>query len=75
MTLSVPFSQSSFEQNVSVQRKINAIFCYFCYFEIKPDMRDVLAKMREISQNAVDTYDIARLRVNRSTAEPLRATS
>ena len=32
--------------------KIIAIFSDSCYFEIKPEMRDVLAKMREISQNA-----------------------
>ena len=29
-----------------------AIFSDFCYFEIMPEMRDVLAKMREVSQNA-----------------------
>ena len=27
--------------------KIIAIFSDFCYFEIKPEMRDVFAKMRE----------------------------
>ena len=32
--------------------KIIAIFSNFCYFEIKPEMRDALEKMREISQNA-----------------------
>ena len=45
--------------------KIIAIFSDFFYFEIKPEMRDVLAKMWEIRQNAgfptrlrdgVDTY-------------------
>ena len=32
--------------------KIIAIFSDFCCFEIMPEMRDVLAKIREISQNA-----------------------
>ena len=32
--------------------KIISILSDFGYFEIKPEMRDVLAKMREISQNA-----------------------
>ena len=31
--------------------KIIAIFSDFCYFERKPEMLDVFAKMREISQN------------------------
>ena len=44
------FSQSFFEQNVFVQLTIIVIFNYFCYFEIKPEMRDVLEKMRELSQ-------------------------
>ena len=30
--------------------KISAIFSDFSYFEIKPEIRDVLAKMREISK-------------------------
>ena len=34
-----------FEENVSVQVKNIAIFSDFCYFEIKPEMRDVLTKM------------------------------
>ena len=42
VTLTLTFSQSFFEQNVSVQLKLIAIFV----------IRDVLAKMREISQNA-----------------------
>ena len=85
MTVSLTFSQSFFEQNVSYSEiiaifsdfghifeskaitdvfaelfrtnclrtaNIIAIFSDFCYFEIKPEMRDVLAGMREISQNA-----------------------
>ena len=32
--------------------KKESILSDFCYFKIKPEMRDVLAKMREISQNA-----------------------
>ena len=32
--------------------KIIAIFSDFSYFEIKPEMRDVFGKMREINQNA-----------------------
>ena len=32
--------------------KLIAILSDLCYFEIKPEMRDVLAKMREMSQNA-----------------------
>ena len=46
MTLSSTFSQNFFEENVSVTVKIIAIFSDFC-FEIKPEMRNVLAKMRE----------------------------
>ena len=49
--------------------KINAIFNYFCYFEIKLEMRDVFAKMRECGKYAkmrdfqhdcgtVDTYEV-----------------
>ena len=41
-----------FEQNVSVQLKFIAIFRDFSCFEIKPEMRDVLTKMREISKIA-----------------------
>ena len=47
---------------------MSAIFSDFSYFEIKPEMRDVLAKMRECGKQAktrdfphdrgtVDTYD------------------
>ena len=36
----------------TVQRCIIAIFSDFFYFEKKPEMRDVLAKMRETSQIA-----------------------
>ena len=37
---------------MSPYSKIIAIFSDFCYFEIKSEMRDVLAKMRDISQKA-----------------------
>ena len=50
--LPMTFSQSFFEQNVSVQRKLLRFSVIFVIFEIKPEMRDVLAKMWEISQNA-----------------------
>ena len=67
MTLSLAFWQSFFEQNVSVQLKIIAIFSNFCFFEIKPEMWDVLVKMRECGKlpkmrdfphdcGTVDTY-------------------
>ena len=51
MTLSLTFCRA-FSNKMSHTAKISAIFSDFCYFEIKPEMRDVLANMREISQNA-----------------------
>ena len=51
VTLSLTFSQSFFEQKCLRTAKIIAIFSDFCYFEIKPEMRDVQEKMRELSQN------------------------
>ena len=44
--LSLTFSQSFFEQNVSVQLKLLRFSAIF-FFKIKPEMRDVLAKIRE----------------------------
>ena len=34
------------------------IFSDLCYLEIKPELRDVLAKMREISQNEDVEMDV-----------------
>ena len=50
MILSLTFSQSFFEQNVSVQLKLLRFSAIF--FKIKPDMRDVLAKIRECGKYA-----------------------
>ena len=69
MTLSLTFSQELFQTKCVRTAQIIAIFSDFCYFEIKPDMRDVLAKMRECGREAkmrdfphdcgtVDTYGI-----------------
>ena len=83
MTLLLTFSQSFFKQNISVQLKKIAIFSDFCYFEIKPEMRNVFAKMRECGKYAklrdfphdcgtVDTYAVnwkAFLRSNTNTEE------
>ena len=33
---------------------MSAIFSYFCDFEIKPEMRDVLAKMRDLTSTPLD---------------------
>ena len=53
------FSESFFEQNIII-----AIFSDFCCFEIKPEMWDVLAKMRECGKYAncgtVDSYSMFR---------------
>ena len=75
MTLSLTFAQSFFEQNVSVQLNLLRfifILSDICDFEIKPEMGDVLAKMRECGKFArmrdfphdcgtVDTYDMVRV--------------
>ena len=50
--LSLTFSQSFFEQNVSIQLKLLRFSSILVTFEIKPEMQDVLEKMRELSQNA-----------------------
>ena len=49
MTLSLTFLQRPELLRTKCLRtgKIMAIFSDFCYFEIKPEMRDVLTKMRE----------------------------
>ena len=53
MTLSLTFSQSFFRTKCLRTATIIVNFSDICYFEIKPEMRDVLAKMREISQNTI----------------------
>ena len=70
MTLALTFSQELFQTKCVRTAQIIAIFSDFCYFEIKPEMRDVLAKMRECGREAkmrdfphdcgtVDTYEIS----------------
>ena len=48
VTLTLTFSESFFEQNVSVELNLLRFFC----FDIKPEMRDVLGKMRECGKYA-----------------------
>ena len=50
--LSVTFSQELFRTKCLRTSTIIAIFSDFWYLEIKPEMRDVVAKMQEVSQNA-----------------------